>query len=159
MPAGRPSSYTDEMAQMICERLALGESLRKICESDGMPPKKTVLAWLKDEKHSQFRAQYAQAREEQADFYAAEIVEISDDGSSDTYTDSDGNVRTNQEVVARSRLRVDARKWYASKLAPKKYGDKMELAGDPAAPLAVNLDVTEVAKNIAFVFAKARASK
>jgi hypothetical protein len=155
MPAGRPSSYTDEMAQVICDRIASGESLRKICESSGMPNKKTVLAWLKNENNSQFRTHYAQAREEQADFYAAEIVEISDDGSNDTYTDDDGNVRTNSEVVARSRLRVDARKWYASKLAPKKYGDRMELAGDKENPVEVKLDIVDVAKRIAFVFALA----
>jgi hypothetical protein len=57
---------------------------------------------------------------------ADEIIEISNDGSNDTYTDDDGREHVNQDVIARSRLRVDSRKWLASKLAPKRYGDKVE---------------------------------
>mgnify|MGYP000420369159 CR=1 FL=1 len=68
------------------------------------------------------------AREAQADHYAEEILQIADDGTGDSWTDDDGNVRTNTDVVARSKLRVDARKWKASKLAPKKYGDRVEQA-------------------------------
>lgn len=70
--------------------------------------------------------QYARAREAQADKLAEDILAIADDGTRDTYTDAEGNERTNQDVIARSRLRVDARKWLASKMAPKKYGEKME---------------------------------
>lgn len=70
--------------------------------------------------------QYARAREAQADKLADDILAIADDGQRDTYIDSDGNERTDQDVIARSRLRVDARKWLASKMAPKKYGDKTE---------------------------------
>lgn len=71
--------------------------------------------------------QYARAREAQADKLAEDILAIADDGMSDTYTDENGNERTNQEVIARSRLRVDARKWLAGKMAPKKYGDKLDV--------------------------------
>lgn len=70
--------------------------------------------------------QYARAREAQADKFAEDIIQIADDGLNDTFTDADGNERTNQDVIARSRLRVDARKWLASKMAPKRYGDKTE---------------------------------
>ena len=70
--------------------------------------------------------QYARAREEQAETYADEIVAIADDGRNDTYIDENGNERVNQDVVARSRLRVEARKWVASKLKPKKYGDRLQ---------------------------------
>lgn len=70
---------------------------------------------------------YAQAREARADKMAEEIIAISDDSSRDTIIDDDGNERTNQEVVARSRLRVDSRKWLASKMLPKKYGDKQDI--------------------------------
>jgi hypothetical protein len=56
---------------------------------------------------------------------AEEIITIADDSSGDVIVDDDGNEQTNHERVARSRLRVDARKWYASKLAPKRYGDKV----------------------------------
>lgn len=83
--------------------------------------------------------QYARAREAQADKFADDIISIADDGKSDTYIDDDGNVRTDQEVIARSRLRVDARKWLASKMAPKKYGDKItsEHTGADGGPLVV----------------------
>src|SRR5574340_1363106 len=70
--------------------------------------------------------QYARAREAQADKLAEDILAIADDGLRDTYVDENGNTRTDQDVIARSRLRVDARKWLASKMAPKKYGDKTE---------------------------------
>lgn len=70
--------------------------------------------------------QYARAREAQADKFAEDIISIADDGARDTYIDENGNTRTDQDVIARSRLRVDARKWLASKMAPKKYGERTE---------------------------------
>lgn len=70
---------------------------------------------------------------------AEEILEIADNGENDTYIDEHGNKRTDHDVVARSRLRVDARKWLASKMAPKRYGDKVEttVKGDNDNPLTV----------------------
>jgi hypothetical protein len=97
------------------------------------------MRWI--EAHPDFRNQYARAREAQADRMAEEILEIADDGRNDTYTDEDGNERTNQEIVARSRLRVDARKWLAAKMAPKKYGDKIEHVGNPDEPLNMALTI------------------
>jgi hypothetical protein len=67
--------------------------------------------------------QYARAREEQAETFVDEILDIADYKKDDTYLDEDGKEIINQEVIARSRLRVDARKWIASKLKPKKFGD------------------------------------
>jgi hypothetical protein len=116
--------YTEEVAARICEELSAGRSLRTICADDGMPDKATVFRWLA--AHETFRDQYARAREAQADAMLEEIIEISDDGSNDTYTDEQGQKRTEQDVIARSRLRVEARKWAMSKMAPKKYGDKIE---------------------------------
>jgi hypothetical protein len=144
MPAGRPSEFTQEIADAICEKIADGESLRSICLSEEMPGRSTVFRWLAENKT--FQHQYARAREEQADALFDEILQIADDGLNDTYTDDDGNVRTNQDVIARSRLRVDSRKWMAGKLRPKKYGERLELAGDPDAPLEVNatLDVSKL---------------
>jgi len=121
MAAGRPSSYSPEIAQRICDELARGKSLRRICEADDMPADRTVFRWL--DSNEEFRQQYARAREEQAEHYAHEIIEIADDGSNDTYEDDDGHVKTNYDVIQRSRLRVDARKWIAAKLLPKKYGE------------------------------------
>lgn len=120
---GRPSEFHQDVADAICERLAEGESLRSICADDAMPSKATVCKWLG--RHANFADQYARAREMQAETMADEIKDIADDGSCDTYLDLDGKERTDHEVVARSRLRVDARKWLASKLLPKKYGEKV----------------------------------
>ncbi len=120
---GRISTYTQELADEICNSLAEGQSLRSICNSLSMPTKTTVMRWLADDRYIVFRDQYTRAREAQADFYAEEIIQIADDGSNDTYVDDEGNKRTDQDVIARSRLR----KWYAGKLAPKKYGDKQTI--------------------------------
>ena len=127
---GRPSSFTTAIGDEICERMANGESLRQICRSEHMPPKTTVMRWLLKDEHAAFRDQYAMAREMLVEHWGEEIIEISDDTSKDTHVTvyEDGNERTspNTEWISRSRLRVDSRKWLMSKLAPKKYGDKLE---------------------------------
>lgn len=141
----RPSEYTAEIATAICERISEGESLRAICREDGMPDKTTVLRWLG--ANAPFRTQYAGAREAQADHMAEEILQIADDGLNDTYVDDDGQVRTDHDVIARSKLRVDARKWLASKMAPKKYGDKLAIGGaDDLPPIATLTDEQLAAK-------------
>ena len=86
------------------------------------------MAWL-DGSRPEFSEQYARAREAQADKLAEEALQIADDGRSDTYVDGDGSVKTDTEVIQRSKLRVDTRKWLASKMAPKKYGDKVAIGG------------------------------
>ena len=121
---GRPSSYNKQIGLVICNRIADGESLRKICSFDGMPSKTSVLRWLADEANKEFRTQYAHAREMQADSLFDEMIDIADEIQDDTYIDSNGNERTSNEVVQRSRLRIDTRKWIAGKLRPKVYGDK-----------------------------------
>lgn len=133
---GRQSTYCQETVGVICERLASGESLRKICSDDDMPAISAVFKWLSDNKT--FAEQYARAREVQADTLFDEILEIADNGQNDTYTDDQGNIRTDQDVIARSRLRVDSRKWMAGKLRPKVYGDKIAIGGaDGLPPIAV----------------------
>ena len=122
---GRPSIYNPELAAQICEHIAQGKSLRTIAEMEGMPHQATIMAWL-DGSHPDFSEQYARAREAQADKLAEEILAIADDGRSDTYLDAEGNEKTDSEVIQRSKLRVEARKWLASKMAPKKYGDKIQ---------------------------------
>ena len=120
---GRPSLYSEEMADSICDHIASGRSLVSWCQEGERPSYSTIMRWL--DAHESFRDNYARARQDQADYLAEEIVQIADDGLNDTYLTEDGP-KTNQDVIARSRLRVDARKWYASKLAPKKYGEKVE---------------------------------
>lgn len=122
-------TYPASTRQEICRRLADGESLRKICSDEGMPSKWTVLEWLA--KDEEFAAQYARARELQAELYLDEIIAISDDSVLDTEIDPEtGAERTNHEVVARAKLRVDTRKWAMSKMAPKKYGDRTAIDVD-----------------------------
>lgn len=120
----------------ICSRLASGEPLTKICRDDSMPDVTTVYRWMA--ARDEFRQQYARAREDQADTLADEIIEISDDGTRDTYI-VDGEERTNQDVIARSRLRVDTRKWVASKMKPKKYGElvRQEHSGAEGQPIQI----------------------
>lgn len=103
-----------------------------------MPSVTTVMRWLGEESAADFREQYARARELQADKLAEEILAIADDGSNDTYKDEDGLPRVDHDHIARSRLRVDSRKWLAGKLAPKKYGDKLAVGGaDDLPPVGV----------------------
>ena len=129
---GRPSKYSDEMAETICEKIANGRSLRSICAEDGMPTTSTVCKWLIENKD--FSEQYARARTRQADYFFEEIVEIAD------------SVEANSAAVAKARLQVDARKWAASKIAPKKYGEKTELdvkSSDGSMRPTVRLSVEE----------------
>jgi hypothetical protein len=140
-----PVQFSEKMADLICERLANGESLTAICTGDAMPTKVAVFKWLA--RYEDFRIQYAAAREAQADVLADEVLAISDDGRNDwmdAHGREDRGYVTNGENVQRSRLRVDARKWYAAKLSPKKYGDavRQELTGANGAPLVPVLNVT-----------------
>lgn len=114
---GRPSDFTQELADRICSELADGRSLRGICAGEDFPSVGTVLRWVGENKS--FQEQYARAREIQAETHADAIVSISDGPES-----GDDSIKT-----ARDRLRVDSRKWVASKLLPKKYGDKVALTG------------------------------
>ena len=126
---GRPSLYTEALAARICRRLAEGESLRAICTDKELPSISTVMGWLFDGNHGEFSEQSARAREAQAEIRADEIVDIADDASTDFTADKDGKLVANSEHIQRSRLRVDARKWIAAKLLPKRYGDKLDLGG------------------------------
>jgi len=122
---GRPSAYTPEIGQIICERLAAGESLLSICRGDDMPPESTVRRWVLEDRDG-FSASYARARDMQADHYADETIDIAD----------------NEEDAAKARVRIDARKWHASKVAPKKYGDKVALVGGGKGDEPIRMDLT-----------------
>jgi hypothetical protein len=122
-PTGRPSSYSDELAAEICRQLAEGASLRAICEAPEMPHRDTVRTWLLN--NEAFRDAYTVAREAQAEHFADQIIEIVD-------TEPDAN---------RARVRMDARKWVAGKLAPKKYGERVtnEHTGAGGGPIQVTI--------------------
>lgn len=127
---GRPTDYSEAITSRILTRIMDGESLRTICLDDDMPTRSTVHLWLA--KHQDFSDQYAIARDRQADTIFDEILDIADDGSNDWMEKRDDEGaslgwKENGEAIARSRLRVDTRKWMAGKLRPKKYGDKFEV--------------------------------
>jgi hypothetical protein len=137
---GRPSTYNAKIATAICMRLASGESLRAVCKDDDMPVASTVHLWVL--KFPDFSEQYARARELQAETLVDEIIDISDDGSNDwmARNNADGQEIdrvVDHEHITRSRLRVDSRKWYASKVLPKKYGEKIQ--ADFGGPLVLQI--------------------
>lgn len=156
---GRPSIFTPELADLICERIANGESLRSICRDDAMPACSSVFKWLNENKS--FSEQYARAREAQADALFDDVLDIADDARNDwmeTHAEDSMGWRVNGENIQRSRLRVDARKWMAGKLAPKKYGEKVttELTGKDGGPIQTEeVSDLEAAKRIAFLLSKA----
>lgn len=134
---GAPTIFSQDIADKICEEIATSsKSLKTICRPADMPAVRTVLKWLSEGDKEDgkpelkgFVHQYARAREEQADFLAEEIIEIADDGSNDLMTITKGDIsyeQENKEVTNRSKLRVEARKWIASKLKPKKYADRID---------------------------------
>ena len=115
---GRPCEFSQEIADEICNRLAKGETLRTIiASSEHLPDRTTIYRWMRS--NESFCNQYAQARAEQADYYAELIVD-------ESYSSHDAGI---------GRLRVDALKWAASKMAPKKYGEKIEI--ETAQPLTL----------------------
>lgn len=117
-PFGRPTIYSQELATEICNRLSHGETLRTIiASSPHLPCRTTIYRWNAD--NEDFRNQYTKARAEQADYYAELIVD-------ESYSSHDAAI---------GRLRVDALKWAASKMAPKKYGEKIEI--ETAQPLTL----------------------
>lgn len=112
----RPSEFNQEAADLICEEIAKGRSLREVCadesaEFDKLPHERTVYRWLLDQ--ADFRQQYAYAREAQADGEFDEARAISKAATA--------------ENVQVARLQIDTIKWRAGKLAPKKYGDKLDI--------------------------------
>lgn len=114
----RPSSYTPVLAERICELIAQGKSKRQIEAMDGMPNRETIDAWCL--KHEGFASQYARACDIRTEAYAEEVVDIAD---------------RDDLPADQKRVMVDARKWVACKLLPKKYGDAVTLKGDKDNPL------------------------
>jgi hypothetical protein len=136
----RPSDYTIDKATDICARIASGQPLVRICRDEQYPDVTTVYRWIAT--HPEFRTMYARARDDQADTLADEILDIANtpvEGIT-TKTDSDGKTETTKaDMLNHRRLQVDARKWIAAKLKPRKYGEKLELAGDSERPVTLSI--------------------
>lgn len=130
---GRPTDYTKELAEQICDAIASTTiGLKHICKNNELfPSPSTIYRWLTEKE--EFKEMYARAKDIQIDQLAEEILDIADDGSNDFMTIVKGDMEyeiENKEVTNRSRLRVDARKWLAAKLRPAKYGDKIDVTTD-----------------------------
>lgn len=140
---GRPSIYSTALASEICSRIAEGESLRSICRDESMPSLASIFLWLSQKPD--FSEQYTRAREEQADVHADAIVAIADETPDvEEVRDRDGNIvdlKLHSAYVQWQKNRIDARKWVASKLKPKKYGDRVQVAGEAESPIKVEAEV------------------
>lgn len=121
---GRPTKYTKALGDLICSRISLGEAVRNICADETMPVSSTIYLWLLDEDKREFSDNYARARASQAEMMFEEIIEIAD--ASDRII-NEGAEKKSSAYAQNQRLRVDTRKWYLSKVLPKKYGDKVDL--------------------------------
>jgi hypothetical protein len=142
---GRPTAYTEEVANWICSELAQGKTLLEICAEDSsLPDHSTIRAWAAS-NYQGFYGKYARARDIGLDAMAEQLFAIADDRSNDYIERVSENgkiVRVpDHERIARSRIRIDARKWYLSKLAPKRYGDRIstDAMNAPNDELAVTL--------------------
>ena len=126
---GRPTIYTQAIADEICERLAHGETLRKMVLDEHMPASSAIYRWL--DNNESFKEQYAQARVRQADYYAEMIID-------ESFGAHDASI---------GRLRMDALKWASSKIAPKKYGDKIELESNNNQNLTLSFTIPNRGNN------------
>ncbi len=127
----RPTKLTKELGETICSRIAEGDSVRKIVKDKDMPSSSSIFRWLLDENYKWFWEQYEKARNIQAELMFEELIEIADNEEKD---------------VMRDRLRLDTRKWYLSKVLPKKFGDKMDVTSDGKA-LSISISQEIADKN------------
>jgi hypothetical protein len=119
MKMGRPTKYNSDIANQICTLISTShKSLRTVGKEVGVDVS-NILRWINENK--EFREQYARAKEEQADYLVEDMLDISE------HTEEDHTAFTGANVVQRDRLRIETRKWIASKLKPKKYGDKLDI--------------------------------
>lgn len=136
----RPSTYTEEVARAICDRLAQTGSLRRVCAAADMPHDNTVRRWLAVGKFTldgePFSQVYARAKEAGIDALVDETLDISDDGSND-WLEREHGPQVNGEAIARSKLRAETRRWLAERMAPRKYGLRTatELSGPDGGPV------------------------
>lgn len=120
---GRPTAYSQAMADRICEKIVTGKSLRKVCASSAFPSRDTVCRWLA--KYPDFSDQYAHAARTRALASADEILDIADDKKMEP---------------GHKRIMIDTRKWLSARMVLKLYGDKVELdhKGDSAVFVALD---------------------
>src|SRR5688572_31412912 len=141
--------YNAEIAVRICERIATSPvAMIHICEAPDMPSTSTLFRWLND--HPEFREMYVLAKEMQVELLLEQCLEIVDDDSRDLIETKDGRMLINTAVLRRHKMQVDFRKWLASKLLPRKYGNHRAAAApkpeSPAEKQALADQAAEAAK-------------
>lgn len=129
--------YTTSVGDKICLMLAEGRSLNAICKDEDMPARSSVMKWALDLDH-EFSCKYTKAREIQAECMADDIMDIADNGSNDYMEREEGEVIYNGDHIQRSRLRVDSRKWYLSRIVPR-FKDKQEVDNNISGNLSVTV--------------------
>ena len=142
---GRPTIYSLELSDLICSRLAEGESMRSVCRDDAMPVLTTIFRWLREK--SEFKQQYDIAKEESAESLADEMVDIADNEAGQPLlvdglplmVDGKPVMTIDGPSVSHAKLRIDTRKWAASKLKPKKYGEKIQQEITPGEGVIFNM--------------------
>jgi hypothetical protein len=133
--------YTPQIEEQILARLALGETLNAICHSPGMPTIQAVKLWVLEDRPAGIASRYARARQLGYEVMADQVIELSDDRSFMGRDDANA-------IVQAQRLSVDSRKWLLSKVLPKIYGDKIEVSGDPDAPVVHRIELVPVAPRL-----------
>lgn len=121
---GRPTDYTDEMAEEICAWVGSGLSLREYCEQDGTPTFSTVYKWARDRE--EFSLAFAHARETQAHNDADRLNHLAN------------RLERGQIPPDVARVCGDLLKWTAAKRAPKAYGDKLALLDTHGGPITIS---------------------
>lgn len=148
----QPADIVDE----LCAWLSEGKTLRAFCRQPGMPARATVDEWRR--KDQEFSSRVARARDIGFDAIADECLQIADDGTNDTYTDEEGRQRTDQDVLGRSKLRVESRLKLLACWDPRRYGQKMQVGGADDLP-PVQVDDSERRKRLAEILAVAQTRK
>lgn len=124
-PVGRPSDYTQEIADTICEQISQGKSLRSICREENMPSGVTIFSWLRT--NPEFLSQYDRATSERTETQQEMILEIGDEAIVHAET---SDPKASGAIVSAYKLKADNLKWSMSKMKPKKYGDKVDVTSD-----------------------------
>jgi hypothetical protein len=144
---GRPEVYTTELGDEICNRLSAGETLIQICKDEHLPCRKTIYNWLSSGL-DEFLRNYTQAKDQQAEYYADQCIDIADQTDGDTKISANGLEKADHEWIHRSQIRIDTRKWYATVTKPRKYDlayvRALHEKEEGARTINVNLNVADV---------------
>ena len=139
-------AYTDKdkdnIFEYVCQEIEKGRALRNVLKDENMPSTSTFYQWLDNDEVK--AKQYARATEVRADIIFDDILAIADENTNDTSINENGIEVVNNDVIQRSRLRIDARKWVLSKLNPKKFGDKTIHSGDADNPIQTTFSILNI---------------